>query len=96
MIHTQNSEIKYEKPTQGHNGFAPQRRTSSSSGPSEASTRTFGDFVTNPPFSDKDWSTGFSYGDDGTISDMHNRFEWGRHRRSKATVTEAEYSIQER
>ena len=39
--------------------------------------RTYDYVVANPPFSDKAWSTGFSYDDDGTISDKHKRFEWG-------------------
>lgn len=39
--------------------------------------RTYDYVVANPPFSDKAWSTGFSYDDKGAISDKHNRFEWG-------------------
>ncbi len=39
--------------------------------------RTYDYVVANPPFSDKAWSTGFSYDDDGAITDRHNRFEWG-------------------
>jgi type I restriction enzyme M protein len=39
--------------------------------------RTYDYVVANPPFSDKAWSTGFSYDDEGAISDRHKRFEWG-------------------
>ena len=39
--------------------------------------RTYDYVVANPPFSDKAWSTGFSYDDEGAISDKHKRFEWG-------------------
>ena len=39
--------------------------------------RTYDYVVANPPFSDKAWSTGFSYDDKGAISDKHSRFEWG-------------------
>lgn len=39
--------------------------------------RTYDYVVANPPFSDKAWSTGFSYDDKGAITDKHNRFEWG-------------------
>lgn len=39
--------------------------------------RTYDYVVANPPFSDKAWSTGFSYDEKGAIQDRHKRFEWG-------------------
>jgi type I restriction enzyme M protein len=39
--------------------------------------RTYDYVVANPPFSDKAWSTGFTYDEKGAISDKHKRFGWG-------------------
>ena len=39
--------------------------------------RTYDYVVANPPFSDKAWSTGFTYDDEGAVTDRHKRFEWG-------------------
>ncbi|MXP25792.1 N-6 DNA methylase [Altererythrobacter indicus] len=39
--------------------------------------RTYDYVVANPPFSDKSWSNGFSYDEDGAVADIHNRFVWG-------------------
>ena len=39
--------------------------------------RTYDYVVANPPFSDKSWSNGFSYDEEGAVADIHNRFVWG-------------------
>ncbi len=39
--------------------------------------RTYDYVVANPPFSDKAWSNGFSYDEEGSIQDKHKRFTWG-------------------
>lgn len=39
--------------------------------------RTYDYVVANPPFSDKSWSTGFTYDAEGGVTDAHRRFDWG-------------------
>ncbi|MBY6127686.1 type I restriction-modification system subunit M [Qipengyuania aquimaris] len=39
--------------------------------------RTYDYVVANPPFSDKSWSNGFAYDDEGAVADIHKRFTWG-------------------